>query len=75
MVIEGEFVMAVYGSEEGRNVNRVEVRLRLSDAELTKLQNGLANRRMDTIQMVINSSAEVAVADPNDTPATSAESW
>lgn len=74
MVIEGEFVRARYEPEADRLQNRVTLELRLSDEELVKLQNGLAARRMDTIQMVINSSA-VAVADPNDTPSTSTESW
>jgi hypothetical protein len=74
MVIEGQFIKARYDAEAGRNNNRVTVELHLSDSELVKLQNGLANRRMDMVQMVINSSA-VAVAGPNDTPTTSTESW
>lgn len=74
MVIEGQFIKARYDDEAGRNNNRVTVELHMSDSELVKLQNGLANLRMDMVQMVINSSA-VAVADPNDTPTTSTESW
>ena len=74
MVIEGQFIKARYDTEAGRNNNRVTVELHMSDSELVKLQNGLANLRMDMVQMVINSSA-VAVADPNDTPTTSTESW
>lgn len=73
MVIEGLFERAVYGPAKN-NRTSVTVHMELNNAELAKLQSGLACRRMDLIQMVINSSAVVAV-NPGDTPTTSTESW
>lgn len=73
MVVEGHFTRASY-ERYGRGRNVVTVTMELDDAELFKLQNGLAGRRMDKVQMVINSSAVVA-ANPGDTPTTSVESW
>ncbi len=74
MVVEGQFISAEYDAAK-RTGTVVTVKMTLDHAELLKLQNGLMSRRMDTIQMVINSAA-VAVADTKDTPSTpTTESW
>jgi hypothetical protein len=76
MVIEGIFVKASYDHEhQRRGQTRVTVEVMMDDNELTKLQNGLINRRMDAIQMVINSSVPEEKPVAADTPKTTIESW
>lgn len=73
MVIEGVFSRADY-TALGNHSTLVKMELMMTNTQLNKLQNALMNRRRNEIQLVVN-SAEVDVADTDDTPKTTTESW
>lgn len=73
MVIEGSFERTDY-TLVGNERTLVKLELMLTNEETLKLQNALMNRRMDQIQLVINSAPQ-EVESTTDTPKTSSESW
>ena len=73
MVIEGSFERTDY-TLVGNERTLVKLELMLTSEETLKLQNALMNRRMDQIQLVINSAPQ-EVESTTDTPKTSSESW
>jgi hypothetical protein len=73
MVIEGNFSHADF-TLVGNSSTLVRLELMLTNEETVKLQNALMNRRMDQMQMVINSAPPEA-APATDTPKTTSESW
>lgn len=73
MVIEGVFNRSSYEHDGGPWVTTTLV-LHLKTDEALKLQNALMNRRMDQVQLVVN-SARQEVESPTDTPKTTTESW
>jgi hypothetical protein len=76
MVVEGQFIKAEFDKPALRGKTTVTVTMILDKDELQNLRDGLMSRRMDTIQMVISSTAVAAVTDSKDTPSTpTTESW
>jgi hypothetical protein len=75
MVIEGIFHRARYADAFGEAQENVILELYMTSAEKENLQNALMNRRMDTIQMVINTAAVEQKPATPDTPSTTSESW
>jgi hypothetical protein len=73
MVIEGSFERTDY-TLVGNERTLVKLELMLTSEETLKLQNALMNRRMDQIQLVVNSAPQ-EVESPTDTPKTTSESW
>lgn len=72
-MIEGSFSRAEY-TLVGNDKTLVKMELVLTNEEVTNLQNALMNRRMDQIQLVVNSAPQ-EVESPTDTPKTTSESW
>jgi len=75
MVIEGIFHRARYAEAFGEADENVILEIYMTKAERENLQNALMNRRMDVIQMVINSAAVAKTPTTTDTPNTTIESW